>query len=89
MYQIYVIPKNANFKPHVWVEGGNFTELMTAEHHAGQLRKTRLYSKVEVNELMGARAAYHRAGVNEWINLKTVFSNPRRFYVAQGAISNL
>lgn len=48
MYQIYLTPKNTNFKPHVWKEGGEFKTRDSAEFHASQIRITKEYSEVTV-----------------------------------------
>ena len=39
MYIIFVTPKNKLFKPHAWIEGGEFPTKEKAEFHAKQMRK--------------------------------------------------
>ena len=77
-YYIYVTPKNTNFKPHIWIEGGWFQSKGLPESIAEQLRKNKqdydkkipFYSKVEVRsatekqkkELMGKEGVMAKGG---------------------------
>lgn len=55
-YYIYVTPQNKNFEPHIWIEGGFFTEKKAAQFQAQQMRKMKqdynrkmpFYEKVEI-----------------------------------------
>lgn len=48
MYQIFLTPKNTNFKPHFWTEGGLFESFEKANFHAKQIKKTKDYSKIQI-----------------------------------------
>jgi len=55
-FYIWVTPKNKNFKPHIWIEGGLFNSKLSATKHIKQLKETKLYEDVEVGQ------------VSEWFN---------------------
>lgn len=52
LYAIFLFPKNKNFDPHIWIEGGLYKERKSAEFQAKQCRKQGLYEKVEVVDLI-------------------------------------
>jgi hypothetical protein len=47
-YVIVVTPKNKNFKKHIWSEGGIFTKKDKADFQKDQLKKTKMYTDINV-----------------------------------------
>jgi hypothetical protein len=46
-FVIHLTPRNKNFQPHIWKEGGKMTEA-EARAQARQIRATRAYTRVKV-----------------------------------------
>ena len=69
-YHIFVTPKGAGFKPHIWTEGGKFATKEKAEFQANQMRKMKdLYSKVEVIDAEQEETDSEGGGISK-INFK-------------------
>jgi len=47
-YIIFLYPKIKLCSPHIWIEGGIFDSVKSAEFQARQIRKTGMYKSVEV-----------------------------------------